>query len=182
MSATPHITWEDIPRVDDQSGTHDVRDNLARLLRFAMSYLSCYRPCLGPTTPPGITTQPWFYNLITRPGINLRDDRVRNIFSLLDTYCERLVYWCFELSQRRDPADLLVTLFDFEGYAGGIAGPATAPPTLIGSTVGFDRLVVAPGASNLADIFYSISSERVAADRRGLGIFLDQLFRACRLY
>jgi hypothetical protein len=181
VPAMPEITWDDIPRVDTDGNIHDARENLGRLARFAVSYLSFYRPCLRPVTPRGIAGQTWFHNLITRRGVNLRDDRVQDTLAALDRYCERLVNWCFELSQRRDPADLPVRLFEFDGHANGQRRHGNVPLASNGSRAAFDRLVVVPHARNLADVFYSISSERPSASRRGLGTFLDQLFTGCRL-
>jgi len=179
--ATPAITWDDIPRVGADGNIHDVRENLGRLARFAMSYLSFYRPCLGPVIPRGIAGQPWFHNLITRRSINLRDDRVQDTLAALDRYCNRFLNWCFDLSRRSDPGDLPVRLFEFDGNANGAAHSTSAAPVSNGSRAAFDRLVAVSQPRNLPDVFASLSSERPPADGRGLGIFVDQLFAACRL-
>jgi hypothetical protein len=179
--AAPEITWDDIPRVNTDGKIHDVRENLGRLVRFAVSYLSFYRPCLLPVPPRGIIGQIWFHNLITRSGVNLGNDHVQETLAALDRYCELLVNWCFDLSRRRDPGDLAVRLFEFDGYTSEQTRPGNEATAMKGGRRAFDRLVTVPRPRSLADVFYSISSVKCASNWHGIGTFVDQLFAACRL-
>jgi hypothetical protein len=181
------VEWNDIPKVieEEKAEAHDARDALACLLRFAMAYQWFYKPLLLRSVPPAdVTRQIWFYNLITKPGIKLQDDAVQNTLGALDSYCDLFVKWCRELTRTRQPDDLRVTLFDFDGQPSLSGEPDTAKAGLNGSARLFDRIVTLPDAQlprRLPDVFHSLCAERRPQDCSGLGIFVDQLFRSCRL-
>jgi hypothetical protein len=99
----------------------------------------------------------------------------------LDAYCDLFAKWCRELSRTRDPDELQVRLFAFEGPALGERHSEQAAGALNGSAALFNRIVTVGEARQLSDVFYSLSAERRPRDRTGLGIFVDQLFRGCRL-
>jgi hypothetical protein len=181
-NAEPEIAWEDIPRVNEAGTDHDVRENLAQAVRFAVAYRTYYRPFLHPGTPGKIRRQVWFQRLITKPRVNLSDADVQDTLDALDQYCDLLLAWCFDISRRRDAADLPVNLFALDGWTRALAGEGEpAAPVKNGSAVGFDRIVMVPQARSLAEVFYAVSSGTKGKDRRGLGIVLDQLFAGCRL-
>jgi hypothetical protein len=186
------VEWNDIPTVRPgadaetqdtaDAKTHDARDALGTLLRFAIAFQSFYKPLLIRNAPPAdIARQTWFYRLITRPGIKLHDDPVQSTLTALDGYCDLFVSWCRDLSRTRHPDDLRVKLFAFDALASGEHHGKRDQRALNGSAALFDHVVGVPHARRLPDMFSSLSAERTPHDRSGLGVFVDQLFRSCRL-
>jgi hypothetical protein len=175
------IGWDDIPRVALDLKAHDVRDNLARLVRFATAYLAVYRPHLGRTTPRSIASQTWFHRLIVSAKVNLMLEATQQTVTDLESYCTALMGWLHELSERRAPSDLAIDLFRFDDAA---TDQRTAPHgtyRLNGAAAAFDEIVPLEKTRKLADVFYSLSTERAEKDRRGLGIFIDKLYSGCGL-
>src|ERR1700730_3742378 len=176
------VEWNDIPKVRANAEKHDARDALGTLLRFAVAFRSFYKPLLIKRAPPAdIARQTWFYRLISRPGIQLHDDSVQGTLTALDGYCDLFVSWCRDLSRTRHSDDLRVKLFAFDAAASGEHHGKQAKRALNGSAALFDHVVGVPHARRLPDMFYSLSAERIERSRSGLGVFVDQLFRSCRL-
>jgi hypothetical protein len=174
------VKWEDIPRVASNAESHDVRDSFARLLRFAIAYRSVYRPYLKQSTPRAVANQVWFHNLIAKPGVDLAQQRTQRTLTTLDGYCSALLQWCRDISDNRGPNDVAVQLFQLGQFAQ--ADAIEMPQDANGIRRAFDSAVTVEHARGLADVFTFLSSRRVAPDRRGLGIFADQLFNGCQLY
>ena len=185
------ILWSDIPNV---SNSLNSKENIAQLIRFAFSYNWMYGPALTGSWSKikKYSNENWFKRLIFKNTYNsetktceVGHERNQEIIKAMTEYCEDILVWMTDMHyssvlNTEQKMNLIVSEFFSEFKAKSISKRVTIKEKLNASEKKqFNEFINDSKNLKLLNIMSNICYKKIYKDQKGLGIFMDILFRGC---
>jgi len=185
------ILWSDIPNVSNDLNS---KENIAQLIRFAFSYNWMYGPALigSWSKIKKYSNENWFKRLIYKNTYNLETktceigrERNQEIICSMREYCEDILVWITDMHystvlKTDQKMNLIIKDFFSEFVAKGVSKRIIIKEKLNASEKNqFNNFVSDNKNIKLLNIMSNICYKKIKKDQKGLGVFMDILFRSC---
>jgi len=186
-----NIVWGDIPNVSAELNT---KDNLSKLIRFAFAFKWMYGPALTGswTKIKRYSNENWFkrlvynytYNSDTKSceiGLGDRQD----IIELMKEFCDDILVWFTDMqystaANTDQKVDLITSNFFSEYKPKEVENRVLINEKLTASEKKqFNGLIKDGSDFKLMNVMSNICYKTINKDQKGLGVFMDTLFRSC---
>ena len=185
------ILWSDIPNV---SSNLNSKDSLSKLIRFAFSYNWMYGPALTGSWSKikKYENENWFKRLVYKNTYN-NDTKVcevghehnQEVITSMKEYCQDVLTWITDMqystvANTDQKMDLIVSDFFSEVQAKNTSTRVIIKEKLNATEKNqFNTLINDSKNLKLLNIMSNISYKKINRDQKGLGVFMDILFRSC---
>ena len=188
---TNEILWSDIPSVSNNLNS---KVNITKLIRFAFSYNWMYGPALTGSWSKikRYSNENWFKRLIYKQTYNtdakaceVGHEKNQEVILSMKEYCEDVLTWITDMQYSTvlntdQKMDLIVSNFFSEFKAKNTSSRVTIKEKLNASEKNqFNELISDSKNLKLLNVMSNICYEKIKRDQRGLGVFMDILFRSC---
>ena len=188
---TSDILWSDIPNV---SADLNSKESLSKLIRFAFSYNWMYGPALTGSWSKikKYQNENWFKRLIYKNTYNddskaceIGHEHNQEIISSMKEYCQDVLIWITDMQYSTvvntdQKMDLIAAEFFSEFSAKNTSKRVNIKEKLNSSEKNqFNTLINDSKNLKLLNIMSNICYKKVNRDQKGLGVFMDILFRSC---
>ena len=188
---TNDIVWNDIPDVSDELNSKEV---LAQLIRFSFSYNWMYGPALTGSWSKvkKYANENWFKRLVYKQTYNsdikqteIGHENNQEIVSLMKEFCHDILTWitdmCYSTAAHTDQKVNLISSDFFSKYQPkAVANRVTLKEKLNASEKSqFKEIITDTSNFKLLNVMSNICYKKIKKDQRGLGVFMDTLFRSC---
>ena len=185
------ILWSDIPNV---SSNLNSKTNISKLIRFAFTYNWMYGPALTGSWSKikKYQDENWFKRLIYKNTYNpdtkaceVGHEPNQEIISAMQEYCQDVLTWITDMqystvSKTDQKMDLIVSDFFSEFNEKGNSDRVKIKDKLNSSEKNqFNTMVNDNKNLRLLNIMSNICYQKIEKDQKGLGVFMDILFRSC---
>jgi hypothetical protein len=185
------ILWSDIPNV---SNSLNSKDYLSKLIRFSFSYNWMYGPALTGSWSKikKFQNENWFKRLVYKNTYNnetksceVGHERNQEIILLMKEYCQDVLTWISDMqystvANTDQKMDLIVSDFFSEFKPKNTSKRVDIKEKLNATEKKqFNTLINDSKNLKLLDIMSNISYKKIYKDQKGLGVFMDILFRSC---
>jgi hypothetical protein len=185
------ILWSDIPNV---SSNLNSKTNISKLIRFAFAYNWMYGPALTGSWSKikKYQDENWFKRLIYKNTYNpdtkaceVGHEQYQEIISSMQEYCQDVLTWITDMqystvSKTDQKMDLIVSDFFSEFNEKGNSDRVKIKAKLNSSEKNqFNTMVNDNKNLKLLNIMSNICYQKIEKDQKGLGVFMDILFRSC---
>ena len=185
------ILWSDIPNV---SNSLNSKESISKLIRFAFSYNWMYGPALTGSWSriKKYQNENWFKRLIFKNTYNndtktceVGHEHNQEIILLMQEYCQDVLTWITDMqystvANTDQKMDLIVSDFFSEFKAKNVSKRVNIKEKLNASEKNqFNTLINDSKNLKLLNIMSNISYKKIYRDQKGLGVFMDILFRSC---
>ena len=188
---TNEILWSDIPKVSNDLNS---KENLAKLIRFAFSYHWMYAPALLGTWSKikKYSNENWFKRLIYKYTYN--DDNKQceigyeynqEIISSMNEFCLDILEWITDMHYSTvhntdQKMNLILCDFFSEYRAQNAQNRVKIKEKLNAAEKNqFKELITDNSNFKLLNIMSNLCYKKTKKDQKGLGVFMDILFRSC---
>ena len=188
---TSDILWSDIPNV---SANLNSKESLSKLIRFAFSYNWMYGPALTGSWSKikKYQNENWFKRLIYKYTYNdeskaceIGHEHNQEIVSSMQEYCQDVLIWITDMQYSTvvntdQKMDLIAAEFFSDFSAKNTSKRVNIKEKLNSSEKNqFNTLINDSKNLKLLNIMSNICYKKVNRDQKGLGVFMDILFRSC---
>ena len=185
------IMWSDIPNV---SNSLNSKESIAKLIRFAFSYNWMYAPALTGSWSKikKYQNENWFKRLVYKNTYNNEDksceighEQNQEIILSMKDYCTDILTWITDMQHSTvlntdQKMDLILSSFFSEFKAKGTSRRVTIKEKLNASEKNqFNQLITDSKNLKLLNVMSNICYKKTLKDQKGLGVFMDILFRSC---
>ena len=185
------ILWSDIPKV---SNSLNSKENIAKLIRFAFSYNWMYGPALigSWSKIKKYQNENWFKRLVYKNTYNnesksceIGHENNQEVVLAMKEYCEDILKWISDMQYSTvlgtdQKMNLILSSFFSEYKAKNISNRVTIKEKLNASEKNQFKELVSDGKNlKLLNIMSNICYEKIYKEQKGLGVFMDILFRSC---
>ena len=185
------ILWSDIPNVSTNLNS---KTNISKLIRFAFAYNWMYGPALTGSWSKikKYQDENWFKRLIYKNTYNpdtkaceVGHEQYQEIISAMQEYCQDVLTWITDMqystvSKTDQKMDLIVSDFFSEFNDQGNSDRVKIKDKLNSSEKKqFNTMVNDNKNLKLLNIMSNICYQKIEKDQKGLGVFMDILFRSC---
>tara|TARA_B110000305_G_scaffold24086_1_gene22067 strand:- start:499 stop:1395 length:897 start_codon:yes stop_codon:yes gene_type:complete len=185
------VFWSDVPNI---SSNLNSKDRIINLIRFAFSYNWMYGPALTGTWSKikKYSDEHWFKKLISTytydedlKTSNIGREHSQEIIKLLQEYCQDVLTWITDMNHataaNSDQRMELILADFFSKYDPKNNSNKVILNEKLSSNEKkeFKKLIPNDGSLTLANIMSNISYIKTNKDQKGLGVFMDILFRSC---
>lgn len=185
------ILWSDIPNVSTNLNS---KTNISKLIRFAFAYNWMYGPALTGSWSKikKYQDENWFKRLIYKNTYNsdtkaceVGHEHNQEIISAMQEYCQDVLTWITDMqystvSKTDQKMDLIVSDFFSEFNDKGNSDRVKIKDKLNSSEKKqFNTMVNDNKNLKLLNIMSNICYQKIEKDQKGLGVFMDILFRSC---
>ena len=185
------IMWSDIPNVSNNLNS---KENIAKLIRFAFSYNWMYAPALTGSWSKikKYQNENWFKRLVYKNTYNNEDksceighEQNQEVILSMKDYCSDILIWITDMQHSTvlntdQKMDLILSSFFSEFKAKGTSRRVTIKEKLNASEKNqFNQLISDSKNLKLLNIMSNICYKKINKDQKGLGVFMDILFRSC---
>ena len=185
------VFWSDVPNISSDLNS---KDRIINLIRFAFSYNWMYGPALTGTWSKikKYSDEHWFKKLISTytydddlKSSNIGRERNQEIVKLVQEYCQDVLTWITDMNHATTAnsdqrMDLVLTDFFSKYDPKNNSNKVTLNEKLSSNEKkDFKDLIHNDGNLTLANIMSNISYIKTNKDQKGLGVFMDTLFRSC---
>ena len=185
------ILWSDIPNVSTNLNS---KTNISKLIRFAFAYNWMYGPALTGSWSKikKYQDENWFKRLIYKNTYNpdtkaceVGHEQYQEIISAMQEYCQDVLTWITDMqystvSKTDQKMDLIVSDFFSEFNDKGNSDRVKIKDKLNSSEKKqFNTMVNDNKNLKLLNIMSNICYQKIEKDQKGLGVFMDILFRSC---
>ena len=180
---TNDIVWNDIPDVSDELNSKEV---LAQLIRFSFSYNWMYGPALTGSWSKvkKYANENWFKRLVYKQT-EIGHENNQEIVSLMKEFCHDILTWitdmCRSTAAHTDQKVELISSDFFSQYQPkAVADRVILKEKLNASEKSqFKEIITDDRNFKLLNVMSNICYKKIKKDQRGLGVFMDTLFRSC---
>ena len=185
------ILWSDIPNV---SNSLNSKENIAKLIRFAFSYNWMYGPALigSWSKIKKYSNENWFKRLIYKYTYDSESkacvvghEHNQEVILAMKEYCEDILVWITDMHYSTtlntdQKMNLIVSEFFSEFKAKNVSNRVTIKEKLNSSEKKQFNDFVSDGKNlKLLNIMSNICYKKIYKQQKGLGVFMDILFRSC---
>lgn len=185
------ILWSDIPNVSNNLNS---KDNISNLIRFAFSYNWMYGPALTGSWSKikKYENENWFKRLIFKNTYNnetkaceVGHEQNQEVILSMQEYCQDVLTWITDMqystiANTDQKMDLIVSDFFSEFKATNTSTRVIIKEKLNATEKNqFNSLVNDSKNLKLLNIMSNICYKKINKDQKGLGVFMDILFRSC---
>ena len=185
------IMWTDIPNVSNNLNS---KENIAKLIRFAFAYNWMYAPALTGTWSKikRYQNENWFKRLIYKYTYNTEDkacdighEHNQEIVLAMKEYCNDILKWISDMQystvlSTEQKMNLILCTFFSEYKAKNTSNRVTLKEKLNASEKNQFKELIADGKNlKLLNIMSNICYRKIYREQKGLGVFMDILFRSC---
>ena len=185
------ILWSDIPNVSNNLSS---KDKIANLIRFAFSYNWMYAPALTGSWSKikKYSNEHWFKRLIYNYTYNpetktcqIGHEHNQEIISLMHEFSQDILTWITDMqystvANSDQKMDLILSDFFSEYHPKNNSKKVKLKEKLNAlDKKEFKQLIYDNKNLRLSDIMSNISYKGTNRDQKGLGVFMDILFRSC---
>ena len=185
------ILWSDIPNVSTNLNS---KTYISKLIRFAFAYNWMYGPALTGSWSKikKYQDENWFKRLIYKNTYNpdtkaceVGHEPNQEIISAMQEYCQDVLTWITDMqystvSKTDQKMDLIVSDFFSEFNEKGNSDRVKIKDKLNSSEKNqFNTMVNDNKNLRLLNIMSNICYQKIEKDQKGLGVFMDILFRSC---
>ena len=185
------ILWSDIPNV---SSNLNSKDSLSKLIRFAFSYNWMYGPALigSWSKIKKYENENWFKRLVYKNTYNnetkaceVGHENNQEVITSMKEYCQDILTWIADMqystvANTDQKMDLIVSDFFSDINAKNTSSRVTIKEKLNATEKNqFNTLINDSTNLKLLNIMSNISYKKINRDQKGLGVFMDILFRSC---
>ena len=172
------LQWADLPN------GNVVRSRIGQLTRFALAFLSVYRPALKKVVKGNSYRAPWYVDFFEfeRRGIKIDEDP-DEILKNVVKYCEDFLLWIANIQNNHSNQET-VKLIEYSGYAEVNDDDEIKLKSLENFSNDWSNLIQSQTKteSNMLDKIWKhmCSSSTKESDAKGIGKFLRALYENCR--
>ena len=185
------ILWSDIPNVSNNLNS---KDNISNLIRFSFSYNWMYGPALTGSWSKikKYENENWFKRLIFKNTYNsetkaceIGHEQNQEVILSMQEYCQDVLTWITDMqystiANTDQKMDLIVSDFFSEFTAKNTSTRVTIKAKLNATEKNqFNTLINDSKNLKLLNIMSNICYKKINRDQKGLGVFMDILFRSC---
>ena len=185
------ILWSDIPNVSNNLNS---KDNISNLIRFAFSYNWMYGPALTGSWSKikKYENENWFKRLIFKNTYNndtkaceVGHEQNQEVILSMQEYCQDVLTWITDMqystiANTDQKMDLIISDFFSEFAAKNTSTRVTIKEKLNAAEKNqFNTLINDSKNLKLLNIMSNICYKKINRDQKGLGVFMDTLFRSC---
>ena len=185
------ILWSDIPNVSNNLNS---KDNISNLIRFAFSYNWMYGPALTGSWSKikKYENENWFKRLIFKNTYNsetkaceIGHEQNQEVILSMQEYCQDVLTWITDMqystiANTDQKMDLIISDFFSEFAAKNTSTRVTIKEKLNAAEKNqFNTLINDSKNLKLLNIMSNICYKKINRDQKGLGVFMDILFRSC---
>ena len=185
------ILWSDIPNVSNNLNS---KDYLSKLIRFSFSYNWMYGPALTGSWSKikKYQNENWFKRLVYKNTYNnetksceVGHERNQEIIMSMQEYCQDVLTWISDMQYSTvvntdQKMDLIVSDFFSEFKPKNTSKRVEIKEKLNATEKNqFNTLINDSKNLKLLNIMSNISYNKIYKDQKGLGVFMDILFRSC---
>ena len=185
------ILWSDIPNVSNNLNS---KDNISNLIRFSFSYNWMYGPALTGSWSKikKYENENWFKRLIFKNTYNsetkaceIGHEQNQEVILSMQEYCQDVLTWITDMqystiANTDQKMDLIVSDFFSEFTAKNTSTRVTIKEKLNATEKNqFNILINDSKNLKLLNIMSNICYKKINRDQKGLGVFMDILFRSC---
>ena len=185
------ILWSDIPKV---SNSLNSKENIAKLIRFAFSYNWMYAPALigSWSKIKRYQNENWFKRLVYKNTYNnesksceVGHENNQEVVLAMKEYCEDILKWISDMQHSTvlstdQKMNLILSGFFSEYKAKSTSNRVTIKEKLNASEKNQFKELVSDGKNlKLLNVMSNICYKKINKEQKGLGIFMDILFRSC---
>jgi hypothetical protein len=185
------ILWSDIPNVSNNLNS---KDNISNLIRFSFSYNWMYGPALTGSWSKikKYENENWFKRLIFKNTYNsetkaceIGHEQNQEVILSMQEYCQDVLTWITDMqystiANTDQKMDLIVSDFFSEFTAKNTSTRVTIKEKLNATEKNqFNTLINDSKNLKLLNIMSNICYKKINRDQKGLGVFMDILFRSC---
>ena len=184
------ILWSDIPNVSNNLNS---KDSLSKLIRFAFSYNWMYGPALSGSWSKikKYQNENWFKRLIYKYTYNdetkncdVGHENNQEIINLMKEYSQDILTWITDMqystvANTDQKMDLIVSDFFSNVNAKNTSSRISIKEKLSATERNqFNTLINDSKNLKLSNIMSNICYKKINKDQKGLGVFMDILFRS----
>ena len=188
---TNEVQWSDIPNVSNNLNS---KENLAKLIRFAFSYYWMYGPALTGSWSKvkKYSNENWFKRLIYKYTYNdekeqceIGHENNQEIVSSMTEFCLDILEWITDMHYSTvhntdQKMNLILCDFFSEYRAKNAQNRVTIKEKLNAAEKNqFKELITDNSNFKLLNIMSNLCYKKTKKDQKGLGVFMDILFRSC---
>ena len=185
------ILWSDIPNVSNNLNS---KDNISNLIRFSFSYNWMYGPALTGSWSKikKYENENWFKRLIFKNTYNsetkaceIGHEQNQEVILSMQEYCQDVLTWITDMqystiANTDQKMDLIISDFFSEFAAKNTSTRVTIKEKLNAAEKNqFNTLINDSKNLKLLNIMSNICYKKINRDQKGLGVFMDILFRSC---
>ena len=185
------ILWSDIPNVSNNLNS---KDNISNLIRFSFSYNWMYGPALTGSWSKikKYENENWFKRLIFKNTYNsetkaceIGHEQNQEVILSMQEYCQDVLTWITDMqystiANTDQKMDLIVSDFFSEFTAKNTSTRVTIKEKLNATEKNqFNTLINDSKNLKLLNIMSNVCYKKINRDQKGLGVFMDILFRSC---
>ncbi len=185
------ILWSDVPNVSNNLNS---KDNISNLIRFSFSYNWMYGPALTGSWSKikKYENENWFKRLIFKNTYNsetkaceIGHEQNQEVILSMQEYCQDVLTWITDMqystiANTDQKMDLIVSDFFSEFKAKNTSTRVTIKEKLNAAEKNqFNTLINDSKNLKLLNIMSNICYKKINRDQKGLGVFMDILFRSC---
>jgi hypothetical protein len=181
---TNDVVWSDIPDVSDELNS---KESIAQLIRFAFSYNWMYGPALTGswTKIKKYANENWFKRLVYKQT-EIGHENNQEIISLMKEFCQDILVWiadiCRSTAAHTDQkVDLISSDFFSEYKPKASENRVILKEKLNASEKSqFKEIITDSSNFKLLNVMSNVCYNKSIKGQRGLGVFMDTLFRSCK--
>jgi len=185
------IMWSDIPNV---SNSLNSKESIAKLIRFAFSYNWMYAPALTGSWSKikKYQNENWFKRLIHKNTYNnvsksceVGHENNQEVILAMKEYCEDILKWISDMQHSTvlstdQKMNLILSSFFSEYKTKSTSNRVTIKEKLNASEKNQFKELVSDGKNlKLLNVMSNICYKKINKEQKGLGVFMDTLFRSC---
>ena len=187
------VLWSDIPNVSNNLNS---KDKLANLVRFAFAYNYMYSPPLTGNWNKikKFSNENWFKRLVLKHTYDYEQkecqvgqENYQEIISLMKDYSEDVLTWIVDMQNsttlKTDQKMNLVLSDFFSDFTARNASNRVKLKEKLNAKEKdqFKDLVTDNNNFRLLNVMSNVCYEKIKKDQKGLGVFMDVLFRSCKV-
>jgi hypothetical protein len=189
---TNNVVWEDIPDVSNELSS---KERISRLIRFAFSYNWMYGPSLTGSWAriKKYSNENWFKRLIYKQTYNsetkqceIGHENRQEIVLSMKEFCHDILLWFTDMyysteANSDQKVNLLSPEFFSEYRPNEVADRVSLKEKLnMSEKKQFNNLITDDSNFKLLNIMSNICYNKINKNQRGLGVFMDTLFKSCK--
>ena len=186
-----NIVWGDIPKVSSEL---DTKANLSKLIRFAFSFKWMYGPALlgSWSKIKKYQNENWFKRLVYKYNYNNETKSCeiglgdkQEIIELMKEFCDDILVWFIDMqystaANTDQKVELIKSDFFSEYKPKETEHRVSVREKLTASEKNeFKDLILDGSNFKLMNVMSNICYKKINKDQKGLGVFMDTLFRSC---
>lgn len=178
------INWSDIPEINGDEKF--VKKQLAQTIRFALAGKEIYIPSLIDNWTK-IKNEAWFKKNFQKKGLSVKNqEEHKDTLNLLNSFCDSYLKWIADMILFSEFEGLNQNLINADLFANknndhGTTNISVDDKLSDYKIKQFSNIIVGEKATDLSKIFYNLNDFTNKSGASGLGVFVEQLYKASDL-